>query len=161
MCSHGGTTGLRAEHLQGDSCHWSSLAPAISLGCLFMQREHTVPQDASQIACCRDEGIRVRLRAQGIRIQAHLTAMPVLFIQTGFQSRYFAFPAMTPGNQCERAGRCSLTSQGSLLEAAVCLAVSGHQVELLDHLAPRLTYRENQPEGHSGRRQEGLGLQLG
>ena len=56
-------------------------------------------------------------------MQAHLTAMPVLFIQTGFQSRCFAFPPMTPGNQCERAGRCSLTSQESLLEAALCLAV--------------------------------------
>ena len=54
-----------------------------------------------------------------------------------------------------------MNSQGSLLEAAVCLAVSGHQVKLLDHLSPRLTCRENQPERHSGRRQEGLGLQLG
>ena len=37
----------------------------------------------------------------------------------------FPFPAMTPGNQCETAGRCSLTSQKSLLEAAVCLVVEG------------------------------------
>ena len=81
----------------------------------------TVPM--SQIAHCRDQGLQVRLRTQGIQIQAHLTAMPVLFIQTGFQNRCFAFPPMTPGNQCERAVRCSLTSQGSLLEAALCLAV--------------------------------------
>ena len=123
MCSHGGASGLRAEHLQGDSSHCSSLAPAISLGCLLMQREGTAPQVVSQIAHCRDEGLQVSLRTQGIQMQAHLTAMPVLFIQTGFQSRCFAFPPMTPGNQCERAGRCSLTSQESLLEAALCLAV--------------------------------------
>ena len=123
ICSHGGANGLRAEHLQRDSGHWSSLAPAISLGCVFMQRGGTAPQDVSQIAHCRDEGPQVRSRTQGIQIQAHLTAMPVLFIQTGFQSQCFTFPAMTPGNQCERAGRCSLTSQRSLLEVALCLAV--------------------------------------
>ena len=111
MCSHGLATGLRTEHLQRDSDDWSSLAPAISLGCLFMQRGGTAPQDMSQIAHCRDEGLQVKLRTQGIQIQAHLTAMPVLFIQTGFQSWCFAFPPMTPGNQCENLGT-SVRGQG-------------------------------------------------
>ena len=45
------------------------------------------------------------------------------FHSDSFIMAVFPFPAMTPGNQYERAGRCSLTSQRSLLEAAVCLVV--------------------------------------
>ena len=89
MCSHGGASGLRAEHLQGDSSHCSSLTPDISLGCLLMQTEGTAPQDVSQITHCRDEGLQVRLRTQGIQMQVHLTAMPVFFIQTALQWQFF------------------------------------------------------------------------
>ena len=45
-----------------------------------------------------------------------------------------------------------------LLGVAAGLIMTGHQGERFDYLSSRLTCRQNQPDGYSGRKSEGLGL---
>ena len=121
----------------------------------FMQREGAALLDVSSIAHCRDEGLQVRLNLR-IQIRAHLTPNSGALhsvCSTMAASRLCHWPLKAWLGKVR--GKCNLTSLDSpfpccprfgvrtselwnLLGAAACLAVSGHQVEPLNHFTDLL-----------------------